>query len=296
MKTVAVYRILYGEDYIRESLESIYPFVDKILILFTDKVWKEKTGVVYFGHEIIFPHAFDNVRNVVAKWKTEHDPEDKIVIEEDYFNLPCGQLTHIINKIVMPRWNPDVIMYVEPDEVWKQSNLQFLFNHIGRCPSTKGFCVCRIEFWKSHKHAFRYYSWRQRFYIFNNTSVGGQINRKEIGNTNNGGNELHCRGLLDVNKKDGERHVADVHHFAYACSPRTVFWKHLTGLAFSPGIDSMPCEDWYDRVWRPWQYTPDRVTSLCPSRGYERNIPDVEPYPFEELPEAIQKRVNNDKN
>ena len=162
MKTIAVYRILYGEDFMRESLESIYPFVDKIVIFFTDKVWKEKTGVIYYGREVIFPFRIDNVRGVVDEWKQEHDKEDKIITQEDYFNLPNGQLTHLINTYIIPQFNPDLVLYVEPDEVWKKENLKCIIDNVSKNPAAKGFCVCRIEFWKSHRHAHRYYSWRQR--------------------------------------------------------------------------------------------------------------------------------------
>ncbi len=283
VKTVAFYRLLYGADFLKESLDSIYPYVDKIIIFHTNKVWKGIESVTYFGKQVYIPHAIDNSLDIVKDYSDKHDPGQKISVFTDYFDSPANQITHLINTKIMVNYNPEFVLYVEPDEVWRQDNIRKLLQKPKENRRILGCNVSRIEFWKSHQHAFRYESWRQRLYVMNNTAYGGAVNRRSLKFTNCGGSE---QGQT-INCPD-----CDLHHFAYACSARTVWWKHITGLGFSPGIDSIPNESWFEDVWLPWDFEINRTKGLCPSVGYEMNIPDVEPYPFDQLPEALQEKYN----
>jgi hypothetical protein len=278
IRNIAFYRILYGADFLKESLDSIYHHFDKIIFFYTNKVWKGIESVTYFGKQIYIPHAIDNSLDIIHHYATHHDPDSKISLFNDYFDSPANQITHLINNKIMTNYNPELIVYIEPDEVWRQDHIKRLLQKPKENRRVLGYNVSRIEFWKSHQHAFRYESWRQRLYVMNNTAYGGAVNRRSLPFTNCGGSEQN----QTVNCPD-----CDLHHFAYACSPRTVFWKHIICRGFSPGIDSQANENWFEEKWLKWSEN-NQIENLCPSIGFEKNIPKVLPYKFEDLPESIK--------
>ncbi len=100
--------------------------------------------------------------------------------------------------------------------------------------------------------------------------------RKQIGLT---GHALMSATGKDVTRCDtGIR----VHNFGFAASARTIFWKHLTALSFSRDLklDCPPREEWFEDVWRPWNWHTNRRTDLCPSIGHEHAFPPAQEYPF----------------
>jgi len=58
---VAFYRVLYGLDFLRESIESIYPHVDRIIVFHTNRVWGDCATVQFEGKEVIFPDCFEAI-------------------------------------------------------------------------------------------------------------------------------------------------------------------------------------------------------------------------------------------
>ena len=57
----AIYRCLYGEDFVQESIKSIEPYVDKIFVFWTNKAWGNATECTYKGRLVRFPEKFDNI-------------------------------------------------------------------------------------------------------------------------------------------------------------------------------------------------------------------------------------------
>lgn len=56
-------------------------------------------------------------------------------------------------------------------------------------------------------------------------------------------------------------------------------------------LDSAPREEWFEDVWRPWDWDANRRTDLCPSKGYEYEFPPAELYPEQDLPAMVRKRM-----
>ncbi len=287
IKTVAFYRLLYGADFLKESLDSIYQHVDKILFFCTNKVWKGIESVTYFGKQVYIPHAIDNSLDIIENYVKNHDPDRKIVMLTDYFDSPANQITHLINTKIMVNYNPEFVLYVEPDEIYSRKNIEKLLEKPRQHPRSYGFAIYRKEYWKSWKYHYLYKSNRQRLYVMNNTTEGGKVHRRKIQQSNCGGNEISniisCNDLW-------------VDHLCYASSPKTIFWKHICGLGFSPGIDSMPREDWFEEIWMKWDYKTNRIKGLCPAQEAPHAIPDVELTEFEDLPEVLQERYSDDRN
>ena len=50
----AIYRCLYGEDFIQESIKSVIDHVDKVFIFWTNKPWGNTDRCMYKGEEVVF--------------------------------------------------------------------------------------------------------------------------------------------------------------------------------------------------------------------------------------------------
>ena len=109
-KIVALYKTYDGEEWIEASLASIYPFVDKIVLVHSDTNWSgQQDG--------------NRVAPVVAVWKEKCDIDKKLVelfvsISQQEAQYQIG-LTWICNNI------PDhIVMLVDSDEIWDSNQLQ----------------------------------------------------------------------------------------------------------------------------------------------------------------------------
>jgi hypothetical protein len=99
-------------------------------------------------------------------------------------------------------------------------------------------------------------------------------------------------GVHFIHRRTGNKDElsdAFVHNFGFSFSDKTMYWKHLTAIGFSPIIkDSPPNPDWYDEKWIKWDYLTNNY-NLEISIGCEGNIPCAVEYPNNELPEIIRK-------
>lgn len=281
MKTVAIYRLLYGSDFIGESLSSIYNHVDKILCFVGHEMFGGQRIINYFGHDVYLPHDIDGLTHAINNWKKHNDPADKVkVLFNPYATLLKGQLQRMVNDEVIPRY-PDTthILFVESDEVWHEDTLPQLFKAATTSDADE-FLAQPLLFWRTPS----YVSARFNPYCVLRALKG----RKQIGLT---GHALMSAGN-DVKKLDTG---LKVHNFGFAAGERTIFWKHLTALSFSRDLklDSPPREEWFEGVWRPWNWHTNRRTDLCPSIGYETAFPAATEYPADQLPRIMRERIES---
>ncbi len=59
--TYALYRVLYGEDFIQDSILSILDHVDKVFVFWDDRPWGDVKEAKYKGHMTKIPTHIDNV-------------------------------------------------------------------------------------------------------------------------------------------------------------------------------------------------------------------------------------------
>lgn len=59
--TYALYRVLYGEDFIQDSILSIIDHVDKIFVFWDDRPWGDVKEAKYKGNIVKIPSKIDNV-------------------------------------------------------------------------------------------------------------------------------------------------------------------------------------------------------------------------------------------
>lgn len=280
MRTTAVYRLLYGSDFLAESLASIYPHCQAIVCAITREMFGGRRTVRYFGHDVYLPHDIDGVTDAILQWKRGHDPENKVhIIDNPFGSQLIGQLSNLTNNILVPRFDPTHVMLVEPDEVWHPDAIGTLFDLAARSDAD--------EFMASPPHLF----WRSYQY------VSTRLNPYAVLRALKGRREIEPTGHALSAAKGRPARVTDpairVHNFGFAGSERTTFWKHLTSLSFSRDakLDCPPREEWFEDVWRAWNWHTNRRADLCPSIGHEHVFPAPVEYPFESLPPIMRARA-----
>lgn len=281
-KVVAVYRLLYGSDFIAESLASVTDACDAVLCFVGRRPFGGRPSVRYFGHEVFFPHDVDGVADTIRAWAAKHDPAGKVrVIDNPHDAVLKNQLGRLVDEFVIPHHDATHVLQVEGDEVWHADALSALLDAAETSDADEIMSTNDL-FWRSP----RFVSRRNNPYAVLRAIKGART----IGPTGNA--LMSTRDDLVRLAPPGVR----VHNFGYACSERTMFWKHLAGLSFSRDLrwDSVPREDWFEAVWRTWNWHTNRRTDLCPSVGYPDAFAAAEIYPEHDLPRVIRDRIARD--
>tara|TARA_Y100000310_G_scaffold298333_1_gene332192 strand:+ start:4619 stop:5437 length:819 start_codon:yes stop_codon:yes gene_type:complete len=271
MRTTAVYRVLYGEDFIEKSIRSLYDHVDEVVVFWTDKPWGDPRSVMYKGDEIQLFYPFDGILTKLYKLQ-ERMP--KLTVIYDYFPTPKGQHQHLVELLPNPT---DVVVFVEPDMVFAPNTFRTIFKYyLDPDVDLDGSRVlaCRqIELWKNFDWRIPY---RDRpgpiFYDLN------KYTDKKLPPTEFNG--LPVYGPV-------QNHIIFTYNFGFCVSSSAMYWKHMTALAFSKIIgDSQPAEDWYETKWMNW--VPE-TTDLEISENHRHLIPKAEPF---DMPENMKDYMN----
>ena len=260
----AIYRCLYGEDFIQESIKSVIDHVDKVFIFWTNKPWGNTDRCMYKGEEVLFPDKFDNILDKITELNSP-----KIELVEAYTESPFGQLTHFVNDILLERYEkPDTLIILEVDHVFREDQIVKALKDFEEggydCATTR-----QVELWKTAKFRIPYRPSRCGANLWNL----GKINK--LPSTGTQGN-IDGMPVLDV----------DVHNFGFCASSKVMRWKHLTAIAFSKGVrDSLPNENWLDK-WEAWSED-NQSKNLEISLGFEHNIPHAVAYNISDLPSLV---------
>lgn len=275
----AVYRILYGEDFIVESLNSILNQVDKIFIFWTDKFFGDVSEVSHNGELIQFPHKIDNVIQTIEGLNNK-----KIQLIYDHRPNNKNHFTERINKYILPHYpKPNYILFMEPDFIYDSYNLNNSLLEIERLinknPTLFCFSTQQIEYWKSLKY---------KVIRLSEYSLDGSVNIQRLGAMWWSLNNLDAipptgfhANPLDYNSI----YFLDstIHNLGYCINDRTMYWKFLGSIAYSELIgDDAPNKKWYDNKWIGWDFI-ENNNDLEPSKGKENTIPFAINNPLEDL-------------
>lgn len=265
----AVYRCLYGEDFIQESIKSIDPYVDKIFIFWDDTPWANVTECIYKGELIKFPKKFDNILEKIKELNN-----DKIILIYDHQENNINQFTHFVNDIILPNYKkPDKIIFIEVDQVFHENDI---ITAIEEFDSKKITCATTrpIEHWKTPLYAIPE---RSRL-----CSVFWNLKNLELIPPT--GRHADAHGLQVLSSR--------THNFGFCVSEKNMYWKILTCIAFSQKIgDSLPNIDWFEEKWKKWDFKSNN-SNLEISLGHEHLIPRAFEYPPENLPKLIKEKYN----
>jgi len=250
----AVYRVLYGADFVQESIKSILPYVDKVFVFWTNKPFGDSTSVIYKGERVQFPEKVDDIVEQIQEMQKENP--DKIELMYDHWGMPDNQVTHLVNDRIIPYFpKPNVVVFMEPDMVWSKEQIKAAMKQFQEsgdlCAGSR-----QVEMWKNLNYRIPE---RDRFgAIFYN--MNGFFSLPETGKNGS---------VKDTKKLD-----AHVHNLGFCLNEETMYWKHLMGLSFASIIkDSKPAEDWYEKKWLSWNTSRQRNKDLEISEKYRSRIP-----------------------
>lgn len=269
---IAVYRCMYGEDFVQESIRSIIHNVDKVFIFWTNKPWGNATGCIYKGKEVIFPDKFDNILEKINKL---NNPKIELVEQTKDMNersIPQNLYTTIINNFIIPKiGKPQLIIIPEVDHVFKYDQIDGAIKDFIDSGLTTAK-TRQVELWRYPNYRIAERPNRIGVVFWNMKHINGLIRT--------GGNG-EIESMPVVNKF--------VHNLGFAVSEKVMYWKHMTALGFSKTIhDSIPSEDWFD-MWLNWDYITNNK-DLEISKNYRHTISHAYPYNIDELPELIKHK------
>lgn len=269
----AIYRGLYGHDFVRQSVESIIHHVDRIIFFLDTKAWGDATSCLYRGETIQFPKRFP-LYDVVHDLAREYD---QVEIIFDHQIGPWNQFTHLVNNRLLPHYpKPKVILVMEIDHIFREDQIaatlkQFRGAHDRsyQCATTR-----QVEVWKGFAHRVPERPNRAGAVLWN------MCVRPNLPPT-----------MAQADVPDMPRLDTVVHNFGFAVSKEVMYWKHMIALGWyqikgtnTTGGDSEPDEDWFEDQWVNWK---PGMKNLEISKKYKHHIPEVVPYPASELPEGI---------
>jgi Flp pilus assembly protein TadD len=262
----AIYRCLYGEDFVQESIKSINDHVDKIFVFWDDTPRGNVTECVYKGKTVKFPKKFDNV---IEKIKELNNP--KIELVYDHQDTDENHLTHFVNDIILPNYEkPSIILFLEVDHVFRNDEIKKAIDEF----IEKDYLFAtteQIEMWKDSYHRLPERP----------DKVGAIF--CNLNGLNKMPETLKHGGILIMPKLS-----VHVHNFSFAVSEKVMYWKHLLSIAYSQKFGGdVPFEKWYEEKWLSWDYESNNE-NLDISEQYR--ISSAMPYNADKLPEVIKKK------
>ena len=265
----AVYRCLYGEDFIRESMLSIEPHVDKIFLFWDDKAWGDIDHCYYKGVRHNYPKGnWDRAVEIAYE-----AVGDKLIPQYDHRFRPQNQYTLLVNEHILPNHpKPDTMIFLDPDYVFRKDQIEKAIGEFWES-NLPWASTSQVELWKKW---YRVDSTRPRVTVmfWDMRKIDGLP--KTEGNAN------------PVSSFKMNYLKAFVHNLGFCVSDQTMFWKHLTCIGFHKLIkESTPNEDWYDRIWLGWHPVNNNV-NLGISKHHEKFLPRAVPYNKDELPELLR--------
>lgn len=262
---IGIYRVLYGADFVVESIRSILPHVDKVIVYQAPRPWGVSTGAHYRGEWVSWPAKFDDLSDRVLGMN-----EPSVEIVDNYYPTPFGQYEHIINNLLLPNYPKlsDVVT-MEPDWVWAPAEAEWAFSEWASRSHLNQAHSRQIEMWRTC-------DWRTPERLGRATPSFQRV-----------GVRAPAPNLLTPSHELG----GSVYNLGFCASEATLRWKHLTGIAFTAEIkDCAPNPDWFEEKWKKWNPVTNN-TNLEISLGLEYKIPCAIPYEALLVPESIRLAV-----
>lgn len=215
MRVGAIYAVFNEEDYIEQSLKSIYNYVDRIAICLN-------TGRPWFGPRIEKDRTQEILENFV-------DKENKIVLIKGEWENGTIQRSRALDAI---RYDVDFSLVIDGDEMFRQKDIENLLGEIESHPYIGQFKIAVYTYWKSPRHRIDPPEPVPALIATKITHWTTFIGERET-------NEIPVVTI--------DREKAVLHHFSYAKSPKKIFEK----INYSAHAHEM-YPDWYQQVWLQW--------------------------------------------
>lgn len=263
---VAIYpSVLYGADFVVESIRSILPHVDYVCVVMMQRPWGQTEGVSYKGRWIPWPARFDDTRTLVRSIR-----DDRVSLFESQKDTPWNRWGHGYD-VVRGAFSKkiDEVILIDPDCVFHADEAKRAFADWEAHPEYVWASVGQVELWRTP-------AW--------------QVHRPRSMVSFHRGDLTLLSHSTEQNRPVSHALAGKVHNLGFCVSEAAMRWKHLTALAFSPVVgESMPNVDWFEEKWLHWM---PGVINLDVSVGTESSIPCAKPYDAAGLPESIKKRFD----
>lgn len=216
---VANYTVFYGEEFIEQSVKSIYDYVDRINIAIGKMSWKNHKG-----------KRFKPIDNLLEKVKTLPDPKKKIRVFKGIWDSDTEQRNFLMDKVI---GKYDYAMLIDSDEVWEEREIKGLVDVATKMmedEEIKVIAVDIIHYYKSLYWGHRGQNIRGVNYLF---KADGTVHHEYIRHP----------GVLPTHKCS-----AYYHHYGYAYPPEIIekkvqMWGHSGETE----------ENWFKAKYLPWK-------------------------------------------
>ncbi len=257
MERWAIYRIHYGLDFLKQSIDSVKDSVDRVFVYYSVHPWVVAPQVTYMNKIMDMPGLHEDVQSFMYR---HYKAKQKVHYHKYECNTPANQFSNLYRTSVEKvGHSPRMVIFMEPDMVYHQCVPKALFEELEQRKDIPCLGTRQVELWKEHY-------WR----IPQRDRIGPMV--------------WHIERAPEFNTHFGTWHpnaqfASDQFHnynFGFCLNERTMLYKHLTAIQFSAEIgDSIPSEEWYEEKWLNW--TP-LTKDLEISANYKHTIPKAEPY------------------
>jgi len=257
MKRWAIYRIHYGIDFLKQSIDSIKNSVDKIFVIYSINPWVVKDTVNYLGSEVPMPCLHEDVFQFMYD---NYKATQKIQYFRHEVTTPANQFRMYYDICVNKMgYQPESVLFMEPDMVFYKPLVNSLFDELDERKDIPCLGTTQIELWKDC-------NWR----VPQRDRIGPMIwNPKRIPNFTTHFGTWHPQHQIVSS-------YIQNYNFGFCLNAKTMLYKHLTAINFSAAIgDSIPSQEWYRDKWLNW--TPD-TTDIEISERWKHLIPKAEIY------------------
>ncbi len=248
--TVALYKTWRGNEFVKESIESIYDHVEKIVFLHSEISWNGERG--------------NDVIDVVHEWKVANDLENKII----NISFDCQNQTEQYDfgiKFINQMLGRKDILLIDTDEVWDACELKELYRLVKGYPDYNAFGVAMHTYIKSP------------FY---------RVGPPEICNPTVyfNGSLSDFKGIRGIESRRKCFPDIHFHHFTYVRRNEEDLFKKIENIYKTESSECIDLKKWKTEKW---DKLPDSVF-LHTAKGYEYSWRSVREIGLNELPDVMR--------
>ena len=256
----AIYRIHYGIDFLKQSIDSVLPFVDNVIVCYSNFNWVKADSVRYFNETVLI----NNPENVLQFLEDNYALNEKVSYWRQEFDTPKNQFRIILQEIVKRKeCVPSYVLMMEPDMIFDVSDPFILFDEM-KNRDLSNISTTQIELWKNS-------NWR----IPQRDRVG-----PTLWNLNKSPNFTTHFGTTCSSNNINVSNKIQNYNFGFCMNEQTMLYKHLVTMAYSAKIgDSLPSEVWYRDKWLNWK---PETKNLEIAENAKNSITNAIPYKMED--------------
>jgi len=249
--TVALYKTWRGNEFVKESIESIYDHVEKIVFLHSEISWNGERG--------------NDVIDLVHQWKIVNDLENKI-INISFDSQDQTEQYHWGINFINNMLDEKEILFIDTDEVWEKEDLLNLYKLAEENPDEIAFGVRMHTYIKSPFFRVEPPEICQPTVFYRGTA----------------------KDLIGVRGSGTKRMTSEeiyLHHFTYVRRNEHDLFQKLENIYKTEG-DSYGHVDFKEWKEEKWDKLPES-TYLHTAIGYQHSWKRVRVIELNELPEVL---------